>query len=173
MLSEDLVKTILSLNPPFCSIANDEMLETRKLARVARDGISSAVEELAFLSDRPFSLRRLRVLRVSIAVIYQELDDDEDGEWQTIETCWNERDLSLVPRLVAILVDVSNDLKQHFLLVGVQSSVPRRMNQGLSELLFRTANDLLDLIARFTTTTTTNDVPSYKLGPTTTSDSVG
>ena len=53
-------------------------------------------------------------------------------------------------------MDISDDLKQHFLVVGVQSSVPRRrMNQALSELLFRTANDLLDLIARFVTTTTT------------------
>ena len=145
MLREDLVKTILSLNPPFCFIANDEMLEMRKLARVARDGLSSAVEELAYSSDRPFSLRRLRVLRVSIAVIYQELDED-DGEWETIQTCWNERDLSLVPRLVAILVDISDDLNQHF----VVQSVPQ-MNQVLSGLLFRTANDLLDLIARFAT----------------------
>ena len=146
MLREDLVKTILSLNPPFCFIANDEMLELRKIARVARDGLSSAVEELAYSSDRPFSLRRLRVLRVSIAVVYQELDDD-DGEWRTIQTCWNERDTSLIPRLVAILVDISDDLNQHF----VVHSIPR-MNQALSELLFRTANDLLDLIARFATT---------------------
>ena len=146
MLREDLVKTILSLNPPFCFISNDEMLEMRKLARVARDGLSSAVEELAYLSDRPFSLRRLRVLRVSVAVIYQELAED-DGEWQTIQTCWNERDLSLVPRLVTILVDISDDLNQHF----VVQSIPR-MNQALSELLFHTAHDLLNLIARFAIT---------------------
>ena len=145
MLREDLVKTILSLNPPFCFISKDEMLEMRKLARVARDGLSSAVEELAYSSDRPFSLRRLRVLRVSVAVI-QEYNED-DGEWQTIQTCWNERDLSLVPRLVAILVDISDDLNQHF----VVHSIPR-MNQALSELLFRTAHDLLDLIACFATT---------------------
>ena len=143
MLREDLVKTILSLSPPFCFIENDEMLEMSKLARVARDGLSSAIEELAYSSDRPFSLRRLRVLRVSIAVVYKELDGD-DGEWRTIQTCWNERDLSLILRLVAILVDVSDDLNQHF----VVQSIPR-MNQTLSELLFRTANDLLDLIARF------------------------
>ena len=146
MLREDLVKTILSLNLPFCFISNDEMLEMRKLARVARDGVSSAVEELAYLSDRPFSLRRLRVLRVSIAVVYQELDE-ENGEWRTIQTCWNEQDLSLIPRLIAILVDISDDLNQYF----VVQSIPR-MNQALSELLFRTANDLLGLIARFATT---------------------
>ena len=147
MLREDMVKTILSLNPPFCCfIANDEMLEMRKLASVARDGLSSAVEELAYSSDHPFSLRRLRVLRVSIAIVYRELDED-DGEWRTIQTCWNERDLSLIPRLVAILVDISDDLNQHF----VVHLIPR-MNQALSELLFRTANDLLDLIARFAPT---------------------
>ena len=94
-----------------------------------------------------------------------------------IQTCWNERDLSLVPRLVAILGDISDDLKQHFVVVGVDQSsfggVPRRrMNQALSELLFRTANDLLDLIARFTTTTTTTAYPltSWDLR---TSNSVG
>ena len=101
--------------------------------------------QLAYSSDRPFFLRRLRVLRVSVAVTSQELDED-DGDWRTIQTCWNERDLSLVPRLVAILVDISDDLNQHF----VVQSIPQ-MNQALSELLFRTANDLLDLIARFAT----------------------
>lgn len=146
MLRDDLVKTILSLNPPFCFIENDELLEMRKLARVARDGLSSAIEELAYSSDRPFSLRRLRVLRVSIAVVCRELNED-DGEWRTIQTCWNERDIGLIPRLVAILVDISDDLNQHFVI----QSVPR-MNQALSELLFRTANDLLDLIARFAIT---------------------
>ena len=146
MLREDLVKTILSLNPPFCFIENDDMLEMRKLARVARDGLSSAVEELAYSSDRPFSLRRLRVLRVSIAVVYQGLDEDDGGR-RAIQTCWNERNLSLIPRLVAILVDISDDLNQHF----VVQLIPR-MHQALSELLFRTANDLLDLIARFSIT---------------------
>ena len=107
---------------------------------MTRDDLSSAVEELTYSNDRPFSLGRLHVLRVSIAVVYQELDED-DGEWQTMQTCWNERDLSLVPRMIAILVDISDDLNQHF---DVFPSVPW-MNQAF----FCTANDLLNLMSRF------------------------
>ncbi|KAF8165625.1 hypothetical protein B0H34DRAFT_647411 [Crassisporium funariophilum] len=143
MMHDDLIKTILSLEPPFSSIEAEEMLEIGKLARVARDGLSSAVEELAYSSVRPFSLRRLRVLRVALAVLRREMEED-DGDWRILETFWNEREQGLLPRLVTILVDIADDLNQHF---TVQPQP--RMNQPLSDLLFRTADDVLHLITHF------------------------
>jgi hypothetical protein len=142
MLRSDVVTTVLSLKPPFCHISADEMLEMEKLARVAQDGLLSAFEEITFDSQRPLSSRRLRVLRVSIAIISEELSSGR-GEWLVLESFWNDRSQKLISRLITILVDISNDLNQHHTL----ESVPR-MNQALSELLFRTGADFLRLILR-------------------------
>ncbi|CAA7258559.1 unnamed protein product [Cyclocybe aegerita] len=143
MLRDDLITAVLSLKPPFSFIEEDEILEMGKLAKVARDGLLSAIDELAYNSVRPFSLRRLRVLRVSIAIITEELNDD-DGPWRVLESFWNEHGQGLIPRLVTILSDLSDDLNQHFTL----HSIPR-MHQALAELLFRTADDFMHLITHF------------------------
>lgn len=65
-------------------------MEMRKIASVARDGLWSAIEELAYTSLRPFSLRRLRVLRASIAIVAEELSY-EKGEWRVLERFWSEQ----------------------------------------------------------------------------------
>ncbi|KAF5321891.1 hypothetical protein D9619_000594 [Psilocybe cf. subviscida] len=143
MLREHMVETVLSLEPPFAFIEAEEMLELGKLARVVRDGISSAAEELAYKSLRPFSLRRLRVLRLSMAIVQEELTYD-DGELHVLETFWDERSQGICPTLIPLLRDIADDLHHHFILV---SSV--QMNQPLAELLLRSADDLLHLILRF------------------------
>ncbi|KAJ3516816.1 hypothetical protein NLJ89_g881 [Agrocybe chaxingu] len=143
MLRDDLITSVLSLKAPFSFIEEDEILEMGKLAKVARDGLLSAIDELAYNSVRPFSLRRLRVLRVSVAIITEELNDD-DGPWRVLESFWNEHGQGLIPRLVTILYDLSDDLNQHFTL----HSIPR-MHQTLAELLFRTADDFMHLITHF------------------------
>ncbi|KAF8969383.1 hypothetical protein BDZ97DRAFT_1653935 [Flammula alnicola] len=143
MLRECLVDTVLSLEPPFSFIEAEEMLEIGKLARVARDGLSSAIEELTYTSVRPFSLRRLRVLRVSLAIVEEELAYD-DGEWHVLDSFWDEHHQGIAPTLTSMLVDISDDLNHHFALTPMPC-----MNQALSDLLFRTADDLLHLITRF------------------------
>lgn len=142
MLRSDVVTTVLSLKPPFCHISADEMLEMEKLARVAHDGLLSAFEEITFDSQRPLSLRRLRVLRVSVAIIFEELSSDR-GEWHVLESFWNDRSQKLVSRLIAILIDISSDLNHHYTL-----EIGSKMNHDLSELLFRTGADFLRLIHR-------------------------
>jgi len=142
MMRSDVVTTVLSLKPPFCLISADEMLEMEKLARVAQDGLLSAFEEITFDSQRPLSLRRLRVLRVSITIISEELLSDR-GQWRVLESFWNDRSQRLVSRLITILVDISNDLNLHHTLEPIP-----RMNQPVSELLFCTGTDLLRLILR-------------------------
>ena len=143
MLRGDVVAAVLALKPPFCHISTDEMLEMEKLARVAQDGLLSAFEEIAYDSVRPFSLRRLRVLRVSIAVVVEELRHD-NGEWHVLESFWNDRSQRLFSRLITILIDISHDLNHHFAL-----DVTPRMNQPLTESLFRTGSDFLRLIFHF------------------------
>jgi hypothetical protein len=111
----------------------------RKIALVAEDGLSAAVEEIMFSSDHPLSLRRLRTLRVSLAIVERELKDSKD-EWPILQIFWEEQDRGIVPRLVELLGGVSDDLNGHFAL-----PIPR-MNQTLVEQLFRTADDLFRLI---------------------------
>ncbi|KAF9006670.1 hypothetical protein BDQ17DRAFT_1352181 [Cyathus striatus] len=141
MLRDDLVKTVLSLEQPLAYISENERLSMRKIALVSEDGLSSAAEELAFDSDRPFSYRRLRTLRVSLAIVDRELNDDDEGEWRVIQTFWEEQGHGLVPRLVDIISDIAGDLNQHF----VVQSAPT-MNQLLAGQLFHTARDAMNLL---------------------------
>ncbi|KAH9482363.1 hypothetical protein JR316_0004463 [Psilocybe cubensis] len=143
MLREDLVDTILDLKGPFSCIETEELMEMKKLAMVARDGLPSAVEELTYTSVRPFSLRRLRVLRVSLAIITNQISH-EDGELKVANSFWTERSQAILPTLITILRDLSNDLNPHFAL-----KPPPRMNQALTELLLSTAGDTLHLIRHF------------------------
>ena len=142
ILHEDLVQAILALKPPLSVIAEHERLSMRKIALVAEDGLSAAIDEVMFSSDHPLSLRRLRTLRVSLAIVERELKDSND-EWRTLQIFWEEQSHGLVPRLVELLVGVSNDLNGHFSL-----SLLPRMNQTLVEQLFRTADDLIRLTMR-------------------------
>ncbi|KAF8914268.1 hypothetical protein CPB84DRAFT_1811634 [Gymnopilus junonius] len=143
----ELIKAILSPEIPFSSTTTEELMEIGKLARVARDGLPSAIEELTFNSLRPFSLRRLRVLRVSLVIIAKKLTDYDDGERRVAEAFWLERHQGVGPTLVSILSDVADDLNHHFAL-----QPPPRMNQALSDLLLRIANDIITLLTRFTPT---------------------
>lgn len=139
ILHDDLVQAILALKPPLSVIADNERLSMRKVALVAEDGLLAAVEEIMFSSDHPLSLRRLRTLRVSLAVVERELNDSKD-EWRILQVFWDEKDRGILPRLVELLAGVSGDLNGHFALPP-----PPRMNQTLAEQLFRTADDLIRL----------------------------
>ena len=142
ILHDDLVQAILALKPPLSVIADNERLSMRKVALVAEDGLSAAAEEIMFSSDHPLSLRRLRTLQVSLAIVERELKDSKD-EWRILQIFWEEQDRRIVPRLIELLGDVSDDLNGHFAL-----RPSPRMNQTLAEQLFRTADDLIRLTMR-------------------------
>lgn len=144
VLLDDVIAAILNLEPPLSFIAENERLAMRKIALVAEDGLPAAVEELAFSSDRPFSLRRLRTLRVSLAIVERELAEPK-GEWRVLQIFWDEHNHGFVPRLVDILFDIVDDLNQHFAIQPIP-----RMNQTLSDQLFRTADDILRLVTHLT-----------------------
>ncbi|KAF7352388.1 hypothetical protein MVEN_01203100 [Mycena venus] len=148
ILRDDVVRTILSLDPPLSFIAEHERLSMRKVALVAEDGLPAAIEELTFSSSHPLSLRRLRTIRVSLAIIQRELEDadaDSGGEWRILEALWDESAHGFVERLVDIFLGVADDLNAHFVVLE-----PMPMNQTLVGQLFRTSDDLLRLIAHLT-----------------------
>ncbi|KAJ7771143.1 hypothetical protein DFH07DRAFT_1001581 [Mycena maculata] len=145
VLRDDVVRTILSLNPPLSFIAEHERLSMRKVALVAEDGLPAAMEELTFSSSHPLSLRRLRTIRVSLAIVQRELDDADRAEWRILEALWDENAHGFVERLADIFLGVADDLNAHFTLTPALS-----MNQTLVGQLFRTSDDLLRLISQLT-----------------------
>ncbi|KAJ7044806.1 hypothetical protein C8F04DRAFT_1069583 [Mycena alexandri] len=148
ILRDDVVRTILSLDPPLSFIAEHERLPMQKVAFVAEDGLPGAILELTLSNTHPLSLRRLRTIRVSLAMIHRELDDADSSEWRVLEALWDENTHGFVERLVDIFLGVADDLNAHFVL----TPPPPLMNQTLVNQLFHTAGDLLRLIAHLTPT---------------------
>ena len=165
ILHDDLVSTILALKPPLSFIAEGERLTMRKVALVAEDGLSAALEEIAFRSDHPLSLRRLRTLRVSLAIALNSLDVEDEGEWHAVQLFWSEQKQDLNIRLIEIVMGISQDLNGHFSV----ASTPGPMNQVLTEQLFRTSEDLLRVLGRLTTAFPIN-VRSLKIVTTSVAD---
>ncbi|KAH0587983.1 hypothetical protein H2248_006727 [Termitomyces sp. 'cryptogamus'] len=142
VLNDDLVNTILQLKPKLAFITENELLSLRKIALVSDDGLPSAAEELMFSSDHPLSLRRLRTLRVSLAIVKRELVLPK-GEWKILESLWEEGSPGIVQCLIDLLIGISDDLNKQFALFP-----PPPMNQAVAEQLFSTADDLLQLIVQ-------------------------
>lgn len=143
MHSYDVIKCVLNLQHPLSVIDEDERLALRQAALVADVGMTAAVEELTTDTGRPRTMKRLRTLRVALAIIERELDEDQLGEWHILQTLWKERSHGLVPHLMDTLLLVSEDLGAHFTL-----TLPPHLAQGLVALLFRILDDLLRLIGR-------------------------
>lgn len=137
MLYPQIVQTLLSLKQPLGYIAENERLLMRKAALVVDDGLSAAVEEVAFHSDHPLSLRRLRTLRVSLAVIARALKE-EDGPWNLAKLGREEHSIGILARLIDIFDGVSEDLNAYFVI----DSLPL-VNLTVVDQLFHSADDLL------------------------------
>ncbi|KAJ7167651.1 hypothetical protein C8R46DRAFT_1093694 [Mycena filopes] len=148
ILQDDVVRTILSLDPPLSFIAEHERLPMQKVAFVSEDGLPGAILELTVSNTHPLSPRRLRTIRVSLAMIQRELDDTDSNEWRVLEALWDENTHGFVERLVDIFVGVADDLNAHF----VVTLPPPPMNSTLVAQLFHTADDLLRLISHLTPT---------------------
>ncbi|KAJ6515411.1 hypothetical protein C8R45DRAFT_208402 [Mycena sanguinolenta] len=145
ILRSHVVQTILTLVPPLSFITEGERLSMRKVALVVEDGLPAAIDELTFSSSHPLSIRRLRTIRVSLAIIQRELQDSDSNEWHILEAQWYENAQGFIERLVDIFLGVADDINAHFVL-----SSPPPMNQPLVGELFRTSDDLLRLIADLT-----------------------
>lgn len=143
MHSYDLVKCVLNLQQPLGVIDEDERLALRRAALIADDGVTAAVDELTANTDNPMTPRRLRTLRVALAVVERELDQDELREWHILQVLWRERSHGLVPRLVDLFSRINECLGAHFTLTP-----PPPLTSELISLLFMTSDDSLRVIGR-------------------------
>ncbi|KAF7981711.1 hypothetical protein HWV62_32295 [Athelia sp. TMB] len=144
--SQDLAKCVLNLPQPLTVIDEDERLALRQAALISDVGVAAAVEELTADIGSPRTPKKLRVLRVALAVVEQELDQDELREWHVLQALWGERTHGLVPCLADILLRISQDLGTHFTLTPPPPFTPE-----LIGLLFATSNDLLRLLDKLIT----------------------
>ncbi|KAJ2917473.1 hypothetical protein MD484_g2906, partial [Candolleomyces efflorescens] len=141
-LQDAFMDTTLALKQPLSVITEQDRLALRKNALVAEDGLAAAVEELLYTSERPFSLRRLRTLRVSMAILQKEIEAEE-GEWRVLNKFWEGEAHGIVGHLIDLLSDISGDISKHFALSNHSSSSVDYIQVAL---LFNTAPDLLRLI---------------------------
>lgn len=138
VLRPHLMNTILNLRPPLTFIPEHERLSLRKIALVAEDGLPAAIEELAFSSDRPISLRRLRTIRVAAAIVHEELSSP-DGETQFLAALWREAEHGFMDSFMGIFVAVAEDL-------GLHLQTPSSYNVELVEQLCYSSHELLGLL---------------------------
>ncbi|CAL1700381.1 unnamed protein product [Somion occarium] len=144
----DYMKCILSLEPPHSFITYDERMSMRRAAIIAEDGLLGAVDELTRKVERPPTVKSLRGIRVALAIIERELD--EEDEYDVLEEFWKEGSRGCLACLVDAFLEVSEELEKHFTLFP-----PPPAPSGLLAWLFHTCNDLLRLIIRL--------VPDYPL----------
>jgi hypothetical protein len=110
-----LVRSILSLKQPLSFVDEGERLLLQRLAHIGEDGLPAAIEELAFYSDEPISLRRIRTLRVALSVIHTHIITESSHEWRVLQAFWDQNQRGLVIQLIHLFCNIAVGLKAHFL----------------------------------------------------------
>ncbi|KAG6331216.1 hypothetical protein ID866_7871 [Astraeus odoratus] len=142
-LSPHFVKCIRSWQPfSLTYISEEERISLERAATVADDGLPGAIEELARTEPAPFNMDRVRALRVAVTIILHCIEEDDDGDWNVLQTGWKEDVYGLFFRTVDAAFEVGQDLRQHF-----SVAVPSLMSTGLLEQLLLLSQQLLLLLA--------------------------
>ncbi|KAI0751135.1 hypothetical protein C8Q80DRAFT_554820 [Daedaleopsis nitida] len=139
-LRPNFVKCILNLGTSTSHITDDERASLRQAAFVVDDGFAGVVDELLRPVERPPTSGSLRTLRVAIAYIEREVDEDEDGK--LLDDFWEEASCSLTSALCDLLAPVVEEIRTHFSLF----QPPPRMPQDVVAHLFHTVDDILRLL---------------------------
>ena len=141
-LRPNFTKTVLNLGTSNLFITDDERASMRQAAFVADDGFAGAVDEVLRPLERPSTFRSLRTLRVALAYLERELDEDEESK--LLDDFWEEANCSFVTALCDLLAPVVDEIRSHFSLLEVPS---RRAQDVMTQLLF-IADDTLQLLTR-------------------------
>ncbi|KAI0047358.1 hypothetical protein FA95DRAFT_1559201 [Auriscalpium vulgare] len=150
LLSDHLIKSLLSLQPGLSAINDDARQDLRDLALLADDGLPGAVEELTRPLESPLTPHAVQMLRVALAMIGQELEEGEEGEWRTLNVLWDQEGHGLTMHLLDALKTFVSDIQSQFGL-----GVPPPASHTLLAELFLAANDLMGVLGRL--------VPVYPL----------
>ncbi|KAF8559444.1 hypothetical protein OG21DRAFT_1503348 [Imleria badia] len=141
-LSSEFVKCLRSWQPfSLTYISEEERISLHRAATIADDGLCGAIEELVRTDSPPFDLGRVRGLRVAVAVILHELEEEEAGDWNLLDTAWRGGIQGMVFHVIDMASAVSRELKT---LCSVTMTQPREA--GIVEQLLLLADELLPLI---------------------------
>ncbi|KIY73864.1 hypothetical protein CYLTODRAFT_152907 [Cylindrobasidium torrendii FP15055 ss-10] len=147
-LHKELCEAVFDLHLPLSYISDGERARLQKLASLADYGLADVVDELFYQSEaQTFSTRRLYVLRVAIAWVKHEVQEEEDGEYRVGTEAWNGFNMALWARLLDLLTQAAGNLAAIF---SLAASPPQRIETELVEMLFKTARDILVLVMLLT-----------------------
>ncbi|TFK90885.1 hypothetical protein K466DRAFT_483964 [Polyporus arcularius HHB13444] len=149
ILRPNLVKCILNISTSTSYITDEERASMRQAAFVVDDGFTGAVDELLRPLERPPTAGSLRTLRVALAYVERELDEDEDS--RVLDDFWDEANCSLTTALCNLLDPAVEEIRTHFSLIRP----PPRTGQDVMAQLLWTTDDILRLLLRL--------VPTYPL----------
>ncbi|TBU32987.1 hypothetical protein BD311DRAFT_774649 [Dichomitus squalens] len=141
-LRPNFVKTILNIGSSNLYITDDERASMRQAAFVVDDGFSGAVDEVLRPLERPPAFGSLRTVRVALAYLNRELD--EDLESKVLDDFWEEANCSLVTALCDLFVPTVDEIRSHF---SLHQPPPQRPQDVMAQL-FSTADDILQLLLR-------------------------
>ncbi|KAI0658521.1 hypothetical protein C8Q70DRAFT_1068767 [Cubamyces menziesii] len=150
ILRSNFVKCILNIGTSTSFITDDERSSMRQAAFVVDDGFTGAVDELLRPVERPPTFGSLRTLRVALAYIERELDEDDESH--LLDDFWDEAKCSLTACLGDILMPIVEEIRSLF---SLRQFPPPRRGQDVVAQLFWTADDILRLFLRL--------VPTYPL----------
>ncbi|KAG9317796.1 hypothetical protein JVU11DRAFT_2019 [Chiua virens] len=141
-LRSEFVKCLRSWQPfSLTYISENERISLHRAATIADDGVLGAIEELVRTDSPPFDLDRIRGLRVSVAVILNEFEDDEAGDWNVLDTAWRGGIQGLIFHVIDILFSVGQELKN---VCSLDMAQPR--DAGIVEQLLRLSDESLPLV---------------------------
>ncbi|KAI1796048.1 hypothetical protein LXA43DRAFT_1160446 [Ganoderma leucocontextum] len=141
-LRQNFIKTVFNIGTSNLFITDDERASMRQAAFVVDDGFAGAVDEVLRPLEHPSTFGSLRTLRVALAYLQRELDEDEESK--LLDDFWEEANCSFVTALCDLLAPVVDEIRTHFSLHEIP---PRRAQDVMAQLLF-TADDTLQLLLR-------------------------
>lgn len=141
-LSSDFVKCLRSWQPfSLTYISEEERISLHRAATIADDGLRGGIEELVRTDSLPFDMGRVRGLRVAVAVILHELEEEEGGDWNLLDMAWSGGIQGMVFHVIDMASAVSRELKT---LCSLTMTQPREA--GIVEQLLMLADELLPLV---------------------------
>ncbi|KAI9000679.1 hypothetical protein BD414DRAFT_511352 [Trametes punicea] len=142
-LRSNFVKCVLNIGTCTSSITEDERFSMRQAAFVVDDGFSGAIDELLRPVQRPPTFGSLRTLRVALAYIERELDEDDES--RVLDDFWGDAKCSLAGCLSDLLAPITEEIRSQFSLYELP---PPRRGQDVVAQLFWTADDILRLFLK-------------------------
>lgn len=141
-LNPEFVKCLRSWQPfSLTYISEEERIALHRVATIADDGLPSALEELCRTDSPPFNLDRIRGLRVAIAIILREFEEDETGDWNVLDEASRGGIQGMVFHVIDMASSVSKELNA---LCALNLTQPREA--GIVEQLLSLAGELLPLV---------------------------